>query len=215
MVFLFILLAILVIIILLMFSKINIQIINLKFNSQSEKNKENRHINKNYKVIIKLYILGKIPILKLNITRTKLEKIYLKDTVKNRLKKINKDLILDKNKFDKDFLKSIKKLNLAIKNINLKIELGTQNAALTAILVPAISTIIAIYLRKKVKSFKNQTFIINPVFENQNLINIVLSGIFEIKMIHIINIIYIMNKKGRVNKNERTSNRRAYGYSYE
>ena len=40
-------------------------------------------------------------------------------------------------------------------------------------------------------------------------------GIFEIKTVNIINIIWNLKKKERRNENERTSNRRAYDYSYE
>ena len=204
--FLFVCLIILIFVIALTFSSIKIQIINLQYSSQNA-----RHINKDYKIVIKLCLLRKIPIIKLNITKTKLEKLSLKEKVKDMETKF----IQDKNKFDKDVIKAIKNLNLQIENINLKIEIGTENASLTSIIVPIISTVIAIILRKKVKEYDNQIFIIKPVYINQNLINILVSGIFEMKMIHIINIIYVLNKKEGVKKNERTSNRRTYGYSYE
>ena len=50
---------------------------------------------------------------------------------------------------------------------------------------------------------------------NKNLLNIEISSIFQIKMIHIINTICIVNKKRKGDKNERTSNRRPYDYGYE
>ena len=75
MVFIFVLILIIV---LLVFSRIRIEVINLKFSSQTK-----RHINKDYKVIIKLCILKKIPILKVNITKTKLEKMKIKEKIKN------------------------------------------------------------------------------------------------------------------------------------
>ena len=56
---------------------------------------------------------------------------------------------------------------------------------------------------------------INPIYNKGNLVNIVFEGIFEIKMIHIIKVICAKIKKRRVEKYERTSNRRAYDYSYE
>ena len=140
MVFLFVWIAIITLAIILVFSKIKIQIINFRFSSQTQ-----RHINKDYKIIIKLYALGVIPILKINITKAKLEKIKLKEKIKNI------DLsYLEKNpSFNKEIWKAIKRLNISIKNINLHVDLGTENASLTSILVPAISTIIAIVLRKK------------------------------------------------------------------
>ena len=183
MVFIFVLILIIV---LLVFSRIRIEVINFKFSSQTK-----RHINKDYKVIIKLCILKKIPILKVNITKTKLEKMKIKEKIKN----IDFKIIQNKNKFDKNAIKAIKKSNININKINLNLEIGTENATLTSVIVPAISTILAILLSRKIENPKNQLFIIQPVYINQNLINIVFSGIFEMKMIHIINIIYILNRK--------------------
>lgn len=199
---------IIILTIILFFSKLRIQIVNVRFNSQTQ-----RHINKDYKVIIKLYVLGWIPIFKITITKTKLEKIRWKE----KIKKAEFKVLEDNYKLDKKILKAIKNLNLSIKNINLHIEIGTENASLTSIIVPTISTIIAIILREKVKEFDNQIFIIHPIYRNQNLVNVSVSGIFEVKMRHIINIICILNKKEKkgVKEYERTSHRRSYGYGYE
>lgn len=206
MVFLFYLIIFILLLIIFLSSKIKIEVVNLKFTSLDK-----NHINKEYKIILKLCILGKIPILKINITKIKLEN----KKVKEKLQKFNIDLVKGKNNIDKNLIKALKTRNLQIEKINLNIELGTENAMTTSIIVPAISTIIAIYLRKKVKNYENQIFIINPIYQNRNLINIYISGIFAIKMIHIINILYKLNRKGEVKKYERTSNRRPYDYSYE
>lgn len=202
MVFLFAFITIIVLVISLIFSKIRIQIIDFRFHSQLQ-----RHLNKDCEIVIKLYVLGCVPIFKINITKTKLEKIK------------NMDLKLPEYnfKFDKKFLKAIQKLSIVIKNINLHIDIGTENASLTAIIVPLISAGIAIILRKTVKKFENQIFKIYPIYTNQNLLNIELSSIFEIKMRHIISIIYMLSKKEKkgVNDYERTSHRGSYDYSYE
>lgn len=208
MVFLYIIIAIVILAVIFMFSKIRIQIINFKFSSQMP-----RHINKDYKIIISLYVLKVIPILKISITKTKLEKVKLKE----KIKKLDFSLLEKKFSFDKKIWKSIKEANVFIKNINLHVDIGTENASLISIMVPAISTVIAIILRKKVKKFENQTFMIHPVYQNQNLVNLYISGIFEIKVCHIINIIYMLNRKEKkgVKKYERASHRRTYDYSYE
>ena len=112
--------------------------------------------------------------------------------MKDRLKQIDLEAIQNQKKINKNLLKNIKRVKMEIQKIDLKIELGTENASLTSIIVPAISTIIAIYLRKKIEDFANQKFIINPIYTNQNLIKIDISGIFEIKLIHIINMIYVL-----------------------
>ena len=103
-----------------------------------------------------------------------------------------------------------------IKEINLKILIGTENASLTAFIIPAISTFIAMFLSKQIRQYnEKQVFCVAPVYIDKNLINVKFSGIFQIKMIHIINTICIVNKKRKGDKNERTSNRRTYDYGYE
>lgn len=172
-----------------------------------------KHTNNNYKIVIKLCVFRKIPILKVTITKLKIDKLILK--WKGKIKNVEMKFLSNTNQIDKNFIKAMKKINLMIKRINLKIELGTENAGFTAIIIPLLSTLISIIFRKKVENYNRQFFRISPIYINQNLINIIVSGIFEIKMIHIINIIYILSKKEGVKKNERTSNRRPYDYSYE
>ena len=135
--------------------------------------------------------------------------------IKEKIKEFDKKLLQNKNKFDKEALNIVKKANIEIERFDIYLELGTENASLTAFLVPAIATILNIWLGRKVKDYNNQKTEIKPLFLNQNMINIVFSGIFKFKIIHIINIIYMLIKKGRVKKYERTSNRRSYAYRYE
>ena len=205
MVFLFIVLIFLILITLFITSKIRVEVEEFKFISKMPKKQK-----LDYKLVIKFCILGKIPIIKIILNKEKINKIKNKAIFKNiEIKEIEKDLN------SKDLSKIIKESNIDIKKIKLNIEFGTENASLTAILVPIISTLIAFVIRLKIKKYRNQNFNIKPLFLNQNLVNIEFSGIFEIKMIHIINIIYILNKKKGEDKNERTSNRRAYANSYE
>ena len=206
MVFLYIIGVVFIILIIFLFSKIQIKIENFKFTSETI-----RHINTDYKFVIKLYIFSKIPVLKISITKKFLERLKLKE----KMKTFEMDFIENKLKVDKDILKAMKKLDVNIKKLNLRIDLGTENASFTSILIPILSTVISMLLRNRIKDYKSQHYIINPIFTNQNLINIELSGIFEIKMIHIIDSIYVLNKKEGVDKYERTSNRRTYDNCYE
>ncbi len=207
MVFLFLVLLLLVVLIVMTyFSKIQIEIVNVKFCSQTK-----RHLNRNYEIIVRL-CLGFITLAKISFNKTKLEKMKIKQKIQNiDLSKLEK-----MPAFDKELVKIFKKLDFEIKKIDLGINIGTESASLTAIIVPAISTIISLILRKRIKKFENQKFVICPIYQNQNLVNLSIKGIFEIKMRHIINVIYIFMKKERgVKKYERTSNRRAYDYGYE
>lgn len=205
MVFLFILLTIIIV---LIFSKIQVEIENFRLNLPKNKNKI---LNDTFLFKIKLVIFGIFPIINLKINREKLKKF------ENNLK--DKKIKLDINKIGKQITKEnindAKKLQMHIEKIKLKINFGTENTILTSFMVPIISTIWSIVLTKKRVKEEKQRLEINPIYNKGNLVNIVFEGIFEIKMIHIIKVICAKIKKRRVEKYERTSNRRAYDYSYE
>ena len=211
MVFLFILLIFFILIIVIMTSKIEIKIENLIITSQTKK-----HINDKYKIIIKMYVFNKIPIIKITLTENKLKKIYTKLKMKEKIRKFEEEIYINKDKFDLKLLNAIREFNKCIKivDLKLKIQLGTENAFLTSILVAIISSIMSITISKKAMREDKIFYNVEPIYNSQNLINIAISGIFQIKMIHIINTIYVLNKKGGI-EYERTSNRRSYDYSYE
>ena len=76
-VFLYIVVLLFIIITILIFSKVQLKIENFKFTSETI-----RHINTDYKFVIKLYIFSKIPILKISITKKFLERLKLKEKMK-------------------------------------------------------------------------------------------------------------------------------------
>ena len=203
MVFLFIFLIIILIIIT---TKIKIEIQNLKFSTITKP-----HLNNKYQIKIKIYTFGTLPIF-----NKKINQILKNQKVKEKIKEEQTKIIENKANIDKELITSLKNIRTEIKEINLKISIGTENASLTAFVIPVISTFIATFFSKQINKYNNkQSFLVTPVYIDQNLINIEGSGIFEIKMIHIINTICIVNKKRKGDKNERTSNRRSYDYGYE
>lgn len=206
--FLFIFLIIIAIIITM---KIKIEIQNLKFTTN-----EKPHLNRKYQIKIKIYTFGILPIINIKLNNKKIQKILNNNKIKEKIKQQETKIIENKANIDKELITSLKNIRTEIKEINLKISIGTENASLTAFVIPVISTFIAIFFSKQINKYNNkQSFLVTPVYIDQNLINIEGSGIFEIKMIHIINTICIVNKKRKGDKNERTSNRRAYDYGYE
>lgn len=206
--FLLLILVLLTLLLLIAFSRIKINIKNIKFTSYKV---EERHLQEDYDIEIKLYILKFLRILKINITKEKLEKLKLE----NKIKKLEKKLILKDVKFDVTVFDVLKNLKIIFEELNLKVEIGTENSALTSIIFGIVSGIIPFVLRNQIKNIEKQKIDIKPIYLNQNLLNIELNCIFNIKMIHIIYVMYILNKKRRDEKYVRTSNRRSYGYSYE
>lgn len=207
MAFLFILLIIAILINVIILSKIQIQIKNVHFNSSKPKGK----LDANYKIIIIVYILKKIPILKINVTQSKLKKLKLKEKVRQA----EIDIIQNKKKIDKEILQELRKIKVQIKYWDLELLLGTEDAKITALIVGYLSIFLGIYLNKKISKHENKKFSIQPVYIGQNILKLIFEGIFEIKTVNIINIIWNLKKKERRNGNERTSNRRTYDYSYE
>ena len=96
MVFLFFISVFIIFICILIFSKIRIEIINFKFTSMSEK-----HLNEDYKIIIKLRIFSKFTIIKIILTEKKLKRLNLQQEAKI----IKTRIIENKSKIDKRYLK--------------------------------------------------------------------------------------------------------------
>lgn len=214
-VFLFVFAFIILITIILLFSKIKININKFNYLSINPKNKKT-----DYNIIIQLIILKKFPIFEIKFNKNNIMKIEkIKQKIKNKFETFDFTEIKKNKEVKKKILKIIKKLKIDIDKINLNIEIGTENAVLTSFLIPIVATLVTYILRTNIKNnfikSEENKFKIKPIYYNQNLLNILFSGIFEIEMIHIINIICILIKKEGVKEYERTSNRRTYGYSYE
>ncbi len=189
------------------FGKIQIEIADFKFSSTNKK-----LIDEKYLAYIRLKLLGKITVFRLKITSTMIEKIKQKKDFqkkfKDKLELFGFQIIENQDRFDLKILEALKSSNIKIKDFDLEVEIGTENAVLTSMLVAFLGTVFSIVLNGK-------KFVIHPRFINQNFINFSISGIFEVKMNHIISIIFNFNKKEGVREHERTSDRRPYDYSYE
>lgn len=234
MVLVFILLAIFILILtvffLVLLSTFRVEIRDLKATNIKNKSEKKEDISSDYKVktqniinikkknkssyavILSLYLFNKLKWISIHFNDEKMRKAYSRMQLeKIDLKKLEKNLKLED-------LKIIKKLQLKVSYLNLKIQLGTESPVITSFLVAIFSSVIAIFLPYLATNLKeeNYQYIIQPIYQNQNLYKIQFNCIIQVKMVHIINVIYIFLKKGRSDLNERTtSNRRTYGYSYE
>lgn len=201
-----ILVLLITIITLIIASTLHIQIKNLSVSNMEPKN------TNEYAIIFSLYLGNKIKLIWFRLNDKKVRKIYSKIQLEK----------LDFKKFRKDFkvkyLKELPKLQPKISYLNLDANLGVISPVTTSFLVATIASIISIALPYLSKSLKKERYIYNikPLYYNKNLYKINLNCIIEIKMVHIINIIFIFIKKGR-KKNEQstTSDRKPYAYSYE
>ncbi|CDE97275.1 putative uncharacterized protein [Clostridium sp. CAG:567] len=193
--------------ILIIASTLHIQIKNLSISNMQTKN------NNKYAIIFSIYFANKIKYIWFNLNSKRAKKIYSKV----QLEKI--DLKKFKKVFKLSDLKELTKLHLKILDLNLDMNIGTKSPLVTSFLVVTISNAISLLLPHLVNNLKDNRYFYNikPLYYNKELYKINLDCIIEIKMVHIINVIYyIFLKKGR-RKNERstTSNRKSYAYSHE
>lgn len=195
-------LTLLLIFLSLITSKLEIQILKFYFDTKSQ-----NYLSNNLQINIIIKIFFQIPIFKIKLNISKIKKIAKKQIIKNIIDK-EKQKIREKTNLRnlqdlKEFkstknlnnLKTIKNLKIKIDKVDLKIILGTDNATITSVIIPMISTLIVFLLNNHTQKYnKNKKFKVEPVYNNQNLLKINFSGIFQIKLIHIINTICILKR---------------------
>lgn len=174
-----------------------------------------KYINKNYKVIIKLYLLNKIRYLKLELDKNKLKEIFIK--VKNKIEKVNYKKVEKEIYQDRKVIKNVvKKLKIDLEYLDLDLRIGTEFILLTSVIIVTISTIFPLIANKFIRKYEKRkyNYKFTPIY-NKNDINLQLDCIISTKMVHIISVIIsIIFKKG-VFKNVRTSNTRFNDNCYE
>ena len=195
--FILLLLAFILIVVITYNSTLEIKIDNLDIATDRKAT-----IKRNFEIYLRIIVFNKIPIFKINLKKIKNKKIDL-GTVLERAKmfenRTNKQAAL------KDFIQSLKNFEIEIKRIDLNVELGTEDAAFTAISVGLISSILGIIL-------KGNKFKVMPIYQNKNILKIKLDGIFRTNLIHYI---YKTILKGRDKNERKSSDRRSYAYSNE
>lgn len=200
-------------ILLLLLSTIKINIEKLYISNIDNDIKKDRGWKKEFVFYLELYLFNKIRLIRINLNEKKLKKL----NIDKKIKQLDKFEFDKKDILNKENLLLLKKLHVNLAKFHLNIKIGTEDAILTSISVAVISALLGIVLGNVIKEYDSELhfFKIDPIYINTNVIKIDLKSILNINMVHIIHVIYMLLKKRRVYKNERTSNRRSYDYSYE
>lgn len=168
--FFFILTIVLIITILAIHtSKIVLEVENLIINTEMP---EGEKVNKKSKIYVYILIFGKIKLFKKDVKKMKMPNFKFQ----------NKDIdikILKNKDFKINYKELLRNIDIDVKKIDLYTQIGTQNAALTAILVGIISGMLGVILRKP-------KYQIVPVYINKNLLKIKLDGIFSVYLMQYI-----------------------------
>ena len=165
--FLFILVIFTILIIAIHTSKIGIDIKNLIIDTDAEEK-----INEDGKIYVYLLLFNKIKLFRKNVRN-----IPMKDV---KFETSDFDIKIFKNKDIKiNYFELIRNINIDIKNIDLNVKIGTEDAGVTAILVGIFAGILGIIIKKP-------KYQILPIYANRNLLKINLNGIFTIYLMHYI-----------------------------
>lgn len=206
-VFLIIILLILINIIILL-STIEFEVRKCNINNLSNQK------NKEIEISISICFLGKIKIFRLILDEQKTYKFIYK--IKIKLEKQIKSMKSKTFAKIKSILKQnnqhyLKKLKLESKKFYLTLDIGTKKIFTTIFLIPAISTIISIFLANSIEkiNIEKTEYEIRPIFGNKTLYNIKLNCIFSAKIVNIIYVIFLLKKgKKESDKCGRSSNRK-------
>lgn len=213
MIIFFILMGIIFFISLMLFiiclSTLEIEVKNLVFNS----NNTNQKLE-DYLIYIKLKLLNKLTWVKIKIDNKRIKK-YEKFNNKLLEKFSNFKAMALKSKKEilkRENIKCIKDLDIKLEKIDLNMKINLLDTIITSFSVALISSILSILIANIMEdcNYENCKYKISPIYNSKTQIIISLNCIINVKIVHIINIVYILFKKRGVDYDERTSNRRTY-----
>ncbi len=153
---------------------------------------------KNYKIKLSFYLFGKIKIFSFKLNSERARKMYSKMNIEKFDIEKGRKFLTIKN------INILKKLNTRLDYLDLELDLGLEDAILTTELITLISIVISNILPHIISRYIPDKYRhkIMPIYINKNAYYIKLNCIFQLKIVHIINIIYIYLKKGKSDKNE-------------
>ena len=150
-------------------SRVEIDIENLIINTEKSKGQK---INKESKIYVYLLIFGKIKLFKRDVKKMKQPNFKLE----------NKDIdikILKNRDIKINYKELLENIDIDIKKIDLNVQIGTQDAALTAIIVGVLSSLLGVILKKP----KYQVY---PIYLNKNILKVKIECIISIYLMQYI-----------------------------
>ena len=194
-----------IIAIILGLTTIQIDLKKFKYNIESKKNKK----IEDYLVYIKFKFLKKITYFKIKIDDDKILKFSKNTKLLERIKKLTNRII------KKEVIKSLDNPNIKLLYIDLKIKIGLIENSITALSIGIISSLISYLVARKSNKVKkeNYKYEVIPIYEEKLQLVADFKCIIDVKLVHIINIIYILLVKKGAKENGGTSDRSNYVFS--
>lgn len=174
-------------------SKLKIVVKKLDFAMQEKVKSKN-----DYEIKLGIYLFGKIKIFGVSITDEKLNKLKKTKMYNDMLKK-------EVNVLDREILTdNIKCLDTKLEKVNLNVKLGTDSTLITSFLTFVVSTAVSFVLQKGITKYnpKKHKFIITPLYENRNNIEIYLELVASFKMRNVIKVLSNLNNLSKMEQNK-------------
>lgn len=149
-----------------------------------------------FKVKIRILFLSTIQLFSIRINNYKMKELLLKQYDKE-MKKTRKEIEKDKikvKKISKSLMPSI-----LLKQSDFNVELGTEDAAFTAIAssIANIAISIALPYVTDINKIQNINYEVKPIYLNKNVFFLQFSGILSLKLVHIMKVICQKEEKLR------------------
>lgn len=143
-------------------------------------------------IVISFYIFKKIKIISIRLYE-KYFKIFGIKLYYSKINKItniidNKDYYLFKGLLNFNKIKSIiKQIDFEINSFHMKLDLCTENAAITSILVSFISSMTAFLINNNIKEYKADSYYykVNPIYLNTNAFKLFINTKISINIINL------------------------------
>lgn len=149
-----------------------------------------------FKVKIRILFLNIIQLFSIRINNYKMKEILIKQYDKE-MKKTRKEIERDKVKAKK--ISKILLPSILLKQSDFNMQLGTEDAAFTAIAssIANIAISIALPYVTDINKIQNINYEVKPIYLNKNVFFLQFSGILSLKLVHIMKVICQKEEKVR------------------
>ena len=198
-IFCIILIVLIIAITIIFFSQIKLELINFTirdyenllmiFKNIKDKQYANIFDHTDFILKLKVCILKRITIFKFKVSDDGIEKFLRRQIRKNKLKKEEREI---KKYYEEDKKQIEEEIpNISLENLNLYMDIGSDNASFTALFSTAINIFISIALPFLADNFekKNYVYEINPIYLGKPIFNINASLILSISTTDMIKLI--------------------------
>lgn len=198
--FIALLIIIMLILTVIIFSTIRISIKDLKISTNNIKNqtmdnttykddanKCNSNTDKsNYIIIFSLYFLNRIKFLSIKFDRKKMEKLITKMHLeKVDIQKLEKEIKLSD-------IREVINIKPKVSYLNLDIKVGVDDVLVTTYIIPILCTVFTLVLSRvtKKENVNDIKYVVEPIYNNGNVLHLKLESNIELKIINILNCIF-------------------------